>query len=491
MEKNKKVLIGAVIVAFVLIIVIGILLAMMGRDKTQVKDYHLHMSINGYTVEVPLKKDGRTFNAPCLTTEHGNAFTLLGYPGGEVTVNGQGMSVGHTTRVNVDRLSTGSKLKVQVKSGRDTRTVYFRTYSTLLPKLTVTGDAGGEGRYLVTEANKPVIYALDESGSMIWYTALPTKSKTRFYDFREHVAQNGDVFYSYHRTDPDANTEGIKDYAPGYRITLDSNFSAMSGDVGVGYYDAKDDDSNSIDRDKGGEPIDAHGFEMLGKNDTISLSYQLKRVNNIPANLNPGKNPTVVNAILQEAGNSHITWSWQSVTVPELYSQSSAGNNYASSDAQDYLHVNGMILDPTDQNVILSLGNANCLIKIERTTGKILWYLGGKNDGFGLKDDQKFSNITDMQFAKNGTLTLTQGDKLLCYQLDETNRKIKRFRKIDLKNAVDGTKMASKGDRYMLVTPNTITETNINTQKDGVIIKLSNGHTFAKVRYTASDDKTN
>lgn len=487
MEKNKKILIAAVLVAIGLIIVIGILLAMMGRDKTQVKDYRLHLSVNGYTVEVPLSKDERVVDAPCLTTEHDNAFTLLGYPGGDVTVEGRSMSVGHTTRVKVDKLSTANKLKVQVKSGRDTRTIYFRTYSSRLPKLTVTGKAGGDGNYLVTEADRPVIYALNQDGEMIWYTALAKSSKTRFYDFREHKNDSGEVYYSYHRTDPDANTEGIKDYAPGYRITLDSHFAALSGDTGVWYYTKKDDD-NTIDRDKAGDPIDAHGFEMLGANDTITLSYQLKRVSNIPAELSPGKNPTVVNAVVQEATRTQISWAWQSANVPELYSQSDSSNHFDSDTAQDYLHVNGMILDPTDQNVILSLANAQCLIKIERNTGKILWYLGGKNDGFSLRNNQRFGAVTDMQFAANGMLTVTSGDALYCYQLDETNRRVRRFRRIDQKGVIDGTKMSSRGDRYMLATADTITETNASTQKDGIIIKLNDGHQFAKVRYMADED---
>ena len=47
MDRNKKILIAACAVAIALIIVVGILLAMFGRDKTPLSERTLHLSVNG------------------------------------------------------------------------------------------------------------------------------------------------------------------------------------------------------------------------------------------------------------------------------------------------------------------------------------------------------------------------------------------------------------------------------------------------------------
>ena len=83
MERNKKILIGAVVIALILILAVGFALAYAGRDKTQIKDRTLHLSVNGCEMEVPLKKDGITVDVPSLMIGSNNAFKLLGYINGK------------------------------------------------------------------------------------------------------------------------------------------------------------------------------------------------------------------------------------------------------------------------------------------------------------------------------------------------------------------------------------------------------------------------
>lgn len=46
------------------------------------------MSVNGYQIEIPLDKDGQTYDVPCLTTESDNIFVLLEDAGADIKVEG-------------------------------------------------------------------------------------------------------------------------------------------------------------------------------------------------------------------------------------------------------------------------------------------------------------------------------------------------------------------------------------------------------------------
>ena len=126
MDRNKKILIAACAVAIALIIVVGILLAMFGRDKTPLSERTLHLSVNGCDIEVPLKKNNVTVNAPSLAVGE-NTFEVLGYPGGTVKANGKTVKVGNTSTIKVDAISSENQIVITVRNVKDSRTVNLRT----------------------------------------------------------------------------------------------------------------------------------------------------------------------------------------------------------------------------------------------------------------------------------------------------------------------------------------------------------------------------
>lgn len=486
MERNKKILIGVVVIALILILAVGFALAYAGRDKTQIKDRTLHLSVNGCEMEVPLKKDGITVDVPCLMTGSDNAFKLLGYINGKITVDGKALKVGKSVNVAVTALTPENKLKVVIANDKDTRTVYLRTYSSQLPSLRVTGESAAKGEYLITEKDKPVIYALNTNGDLIWYQALDAdKAKVRFTDFRQHATTNGNIYYSYHRTNPDADNGGIADYQPGMRIVMDENFNVITEDVGLGYYHPE----KTVNKEEAGRSVDGHGFELLNKNDTLTLSYQTERVSNIPANLNPSKNTTVVAAVLQEVHGNKVVWEWRSTAFDKLYALSRRGNAYGSDTPQDYLHVNAMILDPADNNPILSLRNADAIIKVDRETGKILWVLGGKADTFGLKTRQQFANVTDISLAADRTLVVTQANKVTTFRINEAGKKVTYLASYTTADAVSAAKLSQKQNNLMIAGNGTdkIIETFYDSRSNGLIVRMSGHQTLSSVRYYASD----
>jgi len=50
-------------------------------------------------------------------------------------------------------------------------------------------------------------------------------------------------------------------------------------------------------------------------------------------------------------------------------------------------HPNAIAIDPNDGNYVLSLRNLDALVKVDRSSGVVLWQLGGKRNQFAIVDD--------------------------------------------------------------------------------------------------------
>lgn len=72
----------------------------------------------------------------------------------------------------------------------------------------------------------------------------------------------------------------------------------------------------------------------------------------------------------------------------------------------DYAHLNSIVVDPKDGNLVCSFRHFNAIIEINRTTGEIEWVLGGNKDEFGLTEEQKFSHQHSANFAEDGSLLI-------------------------------------------------------------------------------------
>lgn len=184
--------------------------------------------------------------------------------------------------------------------------------------------------------------------------------------------------------------------------------------------------------------VDAHEFIYLDDNHFITLSYFQKPVNNIPASLNPVANCKVVSAIIQEVVNDQVVWEWDATNYPELYQQSVEGNAFSNAAVvHDYVHMNSIFIDPTDNNLICSMRNVNQVIKISRTDGHIIWRLGGTNSDFPMTADMKFlrqhhATLTDnnktLLLVDNGEATERKSSRILEFQLVPESKSISSFK---------------------------------------------------------------
>jgi hypothetical protein len=72
----------------------------------------------------------------------------------------------------------------------------------------------------------------------------------------------------------------------------------------------------------------------------------------------------------------------------------------------DYFHVNSIQIDPTDGNLLISGRNTWTIYKVDRTSGKILWRLGGKKSDFKVAPAAHFAFQHDVRRYPDGSVSM-------------------------------------------------------------------------------------
>jgi len=202
--------------------------------------------------------------------------------------------------------------------------------------------------------------------------------------------------------------------------------------------------------------VDGHDFILINDDHYIVSAYQLKMVDNIPANLSPDPmGAKVVRTLIQEVKAGEVVFEFVTDDYPELYALSTE-NDYANltNKTPDYTNFNSMIIDPVDNNLICSFGNLNTIMKIDRENGAILWKLSGAGDQFGLTEEQKTSKQNDVELTADGYLTIFDNainsgqTRVLKLKLDEVNKKILEYKeyKVPGNTSADGGSVQKVGD---------------------------------------------
>lgn len=301
-----------------------------------------------------------------------------------------------------------------------------------LPKIdstlyTISGTGGvDDGQiFLALNTNSSTdghLLVLDKDGNII----KERDAGARADDFQKWVIDD-QVYYSYLSAEGNYETSG-SGTEEGYDIICDSNFNEIS--------EAKflsDGNIDSTDNDK----LDVHDFILLGENHYMAISDQLETPTNIPDSLHPSAKTQVVACLIEEVDNGQVIFKWNGADHPEFYEESVENNNFSDSvNTLDYMHMNSLCIDPNDNNIICSFRNLNEIIKINRTSGAIMWRLGGKRSDFPLTADQQFlrqhyARFTDdgktLIFVDNGDATLRPYSRILEFQLNEDNKTVNSF----------------------------------------------------------------
>jgi hypothetical protein len=185
---------------------------------------------------------------------------------------------------------------------------------------------------------------------------------------------------------------------------------------------------------KGGNGLkpDLHDFTLTPEGTALVTAYTTKNAD--LSSLGGAKKGRVLDSVVQEidVASGKVLHEWHSLDhVPLSESQSKPGKG-----AFDYFHINSVSLDDPD-HLLISSRNTWAIYRVDRTSGEVVWQLGGKSSDFKLGPGVKFFWQHDSRRQPDGTITVfddgatpaEEGESRgLVLQLDEEAKKVSLVR---------------------------------------------------------------
>ena len=375
-------------------------MAITEKDETSEE---IGLSINGYYLTLYPNKDETWIEPMSMAADAPNYFKFNAFSGYTIKVNGQEVESDGTIEVKIDG-SDGLKKSVgipiefcNIKTEEVTRQ-YVRCLNQGFPEI-ITVNNGADDGYYYFEPTLDWIAKMSTDSEIMYYKYC----EDNLYDFRPFETESGELYYGY-RT-PYANEDQrlfvvSSSLTECKQVIMDSNYQVIKE-----IYGTLDDFGKFTNT-----ALDSHEFLLFDKDHYITLSYVPTYVYNIPQEFKSrGQFPSrVMSALIQEVKDEKVIFEWRSTDYPELYGMSVEGNKYDFSEGDwcDYIHVNSIDICPNDNNLVISMRNADSIVEIHRRTGNIEWVLGGKMDMFGLTENQKTARQHFARFTEDGTLTV-------------------------------------------------------------------------------------
>jgi len=304
---------------------------------------------------------------------------------------------------------------VVVTAPGSTSTTYTVHYvpSDFPPYAVTTSASQGPEDFLVSPGGQYILI-LDRSGAPLYYrTFLPDDLE----NFQQTTYPDGTVVYSV--------TVGVFN-ASGWTLGVDHLMDDHFNDIGDYQLPAY--------AQHGILPAEGHETLWLGPEHYVAISYVQRTLD--LSGLNPAWSSTaqVMSCVMQEVDQGNVLVEWDSANWPSLYSDSTYENSFTSTDVSDYLHLNSITIDPSDDNFIVSFRHTSSIVKIDRHTAQILWTMGGKEDQFGLTPEQVFTFQHDVRIQPDGSLTVFDNGytsprqtRILSMVLDQVNHAVTSF----------------------------------------------------------------
>ncbi|WP_433331308.1 arylsulfotransferase family protein [Spirillospora sp. CA-294931] len=240
------------------------------------------------------------------------------------------------------------------------------------PRFTVVASRPGKASGLIfatpqspktpAAAHGPQI--LDDKGRPVWFKRLPTGEYAT--DLRVQRYRGKPVLTWWQGS---ATNTGI---GKGVGYIADSSYRVIA-----------------TVKPEGDHAPDLHEFELTPRGTALVTSYRT-----VPYDLTPVGGPRdgqVVDSVVEEidvaTGRRVLRWS-SLAHVP--ITQSDVPVALAKGGPFDYFHVNSAGLD-TDGNLLISGRTTSTVYKVHRTTGKIIWRLGGRHSTFRLGVGVRFN----------------------------------------------------------------------------------------------------
>ncbi len=177
-----------------------------------------------------------------------------------------------------------------------------------------------------------------------------------------------------------------------------------------------------------GYTTDLHELRLLQNRHALLMSYDSQHVD--MSKIVEGGDPDAVvsGLIIQEIDeNKNVVFQWRSW---DHFLITDAIHEDLLAASVDYVHGNAIELD-NDGNIMISSRHLDEITKINRTTGEVMWRLGGKNNQFTfINDPIKFNYQHAIRRLSNGNIILYDNgnyhtppfSRAIEYSLDENNR---------------------------------------------------------------------
>jgi len=221
---------------------------------------------------------------------------------------------------------------------------------------------------------------LDNEGRPVWFLPLPGNQLAA--DFRIQTYQGQQVLtWAQGPAFEDGQVGATTDY-------IYDNTYAMVASVQAG----------------NGYNADEHEFQLTPQNTALITIYDT-----VPFDLSSLGGPAngqVLEGVAQEidVATGDVVFEWRSLdhvalTESNMPVPTTAGTPY------DYFHINSVKLD-TDGNLLISSRNTSTIFKVNRSTGAIIWRLGGKISDFTLGPGVAFAYQHDAEAVDATTIRM-------------------------------------------------------------------------------------
>lgn len=343
--------------------------------------------------------------------------TVKTNPQNKVEINGKIAKANEPFKIKLDKLDWTNYIMVRIGE----QEYKIRTIHENYPRYIVYSDHPKPGNIYMANNMLP-LSILSSEGNLLYYRMGAYTFFYKTYNSKQEIRYVALKLYS----TPLLQGAG---YGQGKILILDGDFNVIR-------------EITPYNTQSSGELYnESHDFMYLDDDHYIFSLYTPKIVYNIPEDI--PQNPfgsQVVATHLQEVKDGKVVWEWFSTDFPQFYRSSLEGNDYRNITEQwaDYMHFNSMFLDPTDNNLVCSFRRQCAIMKIDRTTGKIRWILGGKDDEFGLTTEQKmkFQHYAEIFHNNDESKTVTAYDnrtgevysRIVEYTIDEINKKLLSFK---------------------------------------------------------------
>jgi hypothetical protein len=221
---------------------------------------------------------------------------------------------------------------------------------------------GGPGDIFITPTGDSTTYAngpeiLTRDGRIVWFHAIPQGQTAA--DFRTQTYEGRPVLTFWQGT-------GLGGLATGTDYIYNDRYQPIAT-VNAG----------------NGLSADGHEFLITPRNTALILAYTTATAD--LTSIHGPANQTVIDGVVQEVDirTGRVLFQWNSADhVP--YSQSEQPLPASATTPWDWFHINAVKLD-TDGNLLIDARNTWTTYKVNRSTGRIIWQLGGKASSFTLK----------------------------------------------------------------------------------------------------------